>query len=107
MFPGIRTYIALSLIVETGDFNRFAKGNTYATSLGLAPGEHSSSTSVNQLGISKAGNTHPRCLLIEAPKVICKGTIGHKSKEIRFRQNGQETDVIVYADRANTRFRSK
>lgn len=79
-FLGIRTHTALSLIVETGDFKRFAKGNTYAAFLGLAPGEHSSSKNVNRLGISKAGNTHLRCLLIEATKSICKGAIGHKSK---------------------------
>ena len=106
-FLGIRTHTALSLIVETGDFNRFAKGNTYAAFLGLAPGEHSSSTNINRLGISKAGNTHLRCLLIEAAKGICKGAIGHKSKELRSRQNGQAADVIAYADKANTRLRSK
>ena len=106
-FLGIRTHTALSLIVETGDFNRFAKGNTYAAFLGLAPGEHSSSTNINRLGISKAGNTHLRCLLIEAAKGICKGAIGHKSKGLRSRQNGQAADVIAYADKANTRLRSK
>ena len=88
-FLGIRTHTALSLIVETGDFKRFAKGNTYAAFLGLAPGEHSSSTSINRLGISKTGNAHLRCLLIEAAKSICKGAIGHKSKELRSRQNWQ------------------
>ena len=64
-FLGIRTHTALSLIVETGDVKRFAKGNTYAAFLGLVPGEHSSSDNVNRLGISKAGNTHLRCLLID------------------------------------------
>ena len=106
-FLGIRTHTALSLIVETGDFKRFAKGNTYAAFLGLAPGEHSSSTSINRLGISKAGNTHLRSLLIEAARGLCKGAIGHKSKELRSRQSGQSADVIAYADKANTRLRSK
>ena len=106
-FLGIRTHTALSLIVETGDFKRFAKGNTYAAFLGLAPGEHSSSKSVNRLGITKAGNTHLRRLLTEAARGICKGTIGHKSKELRSRQSGQSAAVIAYADRANTRLRSK
>ena len=106
-FLGIRTHTALSLIVETGDFKRFAKGNTYAAFLGLAPGEHSSSTSINRLGISKTGNAHLRCLLIEAAKSICKGAIGHKSKELRSRQNGQSAEVIAYADKANRRLRSK
>lgn len=106
-FLGVRTHTALSLIVETGDFNRFAKGNTYAAFLGLAPGEHSSSENVNRLGISKAGNTHLRRLLIEASKGVCKGAIGHKSKELRSRQSGQPAEVIAYADKANTRLRSK
>ena len=34
-------HTALSLIVETGEFERFAKGNVYAAYLGLAPGERS------------------------------------------------------------------
>ena len=106
-FLGIRTHTALSLIVETGDFKRFAKGNIYAAFLGLAPGEHSSSSNVNRLGISKAGNAHLRCLLIEAAKGLCKGAIGHKSKALRSRQNGQSAEVIAYADKANTRLRSK
>jgi transposase len=94
-------------ITETGDFKRFAKGNTYAAFLGLVPGERSSSTNINRLGISKTGNTHLRCLLIEAAKGICKGVIGHKSRELRSRQSGQPADVIAYADKANTRLRSK
>jgi transposase len=106
-FLGIRTHTALSLIVETGDFKRFPKGNIYAAFLGLAPGEHSSSSDKNRLGISKAGNTHLRRLLIEAAKSICKGSIGYKSKALRSRQSGQPAEVIAYADKANTRFRSK
>ena len=93
--------------METGDFKRFAKGNTYAAFLGLAPGEHSSSTSINRTGISKAGNTHLRTLLIEASKGICKGRVGSKSKELCSRQNGQSAEIIAYADRANERLRSK
>ena len=106
-FLGIRTHTALSLIVETGDFERFAKGNTYAAFLGLAPGEHSSSTSIHRLGISKAGNKHLRTLLIEASRGLCKGAVGHKSKELRSRQKGQAAEIIAYADKANTRLRSK
>lgn len=79
-FLGIKTHTALSLIVETGDFERFAKGNQYASYLGLAPGENSSSDSIHRLGITKAGNSHLRQLLIEASSGICKGAVGHKSK---------------------------
>lgn len=106
-FLGIKTHTALSLIVETGDFHRFAKGNIYASFLGLAPGESSSGDHTNRTSISKAGNSHLRLLLIEASKGICKGTIGHKSKELRSRQNGNPAEVIMYADKANTRLRGK
>ena len=93
--------------METGDFSRFAKGNTYAAFLGLAPGEKSSGGKVNRTGVSKAGNTHLRCLLVEAAHGICRGKVGHKSKELRARQAGNTADVIAYADRANTRLRGK
>ena len=86
---------------------RFAKGNIFAASLGLAPGEHSSGSGVHRLGITKAGNTHLRTLLIEAASGICKGAIGHKSKALKARQAGQDSEVIAYADKANTRLRSK
>lgn len=74
-FLGIKTHTALSLIVETGDFERFAKGNTYAAYLGLAPGENSSGEHIYCGGITKAGNSHLRQLLIEAAGGICKGAI--------------------------------
>ena len=106
-FLGIKTHTALSLVVETGDFARFVKGNTYAAFLGLAPGESSSGDKINRTGISKAGNRHLRLLLIEAARGICKGAVGHKSKELRSRQNGNPAEVIAYADKANTRLRSR
>lgn len=106
-FLGIKTHTALSLIVETGDFERFAKGNIYAAYLGLAPGEKSSSDDINRLGITKAGNQHLRLLLIESAGGICKGAVGHKSKDLRQRQNGNPVNVIAYADKANTRMRSR
>jgi transposase len=106
-FLGIKTHCALSLIVETGDFKRFAKGNIYAAYLGLAPGENSSGDKTKRLGISKAGNRHLRQLLVEAAEGICKGRIGHKSKILKQRQRGNTAEVIAYADKANTRLRSR
>lgn len=105
-FHGIQTHTALSLLVETGNFSRFAKESTYAAFLGLAPGENSSGEKINRTGISKAGNRHWRQLLIEAARGICEGAIGYKSKELRASQSGNTAEVITYADRANTRLRS-
>ena len=104
---GIQTYTALSLIVETGDFKRFRKGNTYAAFLGLAPGESSSGEKISRTGITKAGNSRLRTLLIEAATGICKGRVGHKSKALCARQAGNPEEVIAYADRGNIRMRSK
>lgn len=70
------------------------------------PGENSSGEKVNHTGITKAGNSHLRSLLIEAAEGICKGAIGHKSRELRARQNGNPAEVIAYADKANIRLRS-
>lgn len=106
-FLGIETHTALSLIVETGDFKRFAKGNIYAHFLGLAPGERSSGVHINRIGITKAGNNHLRTLLVEAAMGICRGTIGHKSKALRSKQQGCSAEIIAYADKANTRLRSR
>ena len=106
-FLGIKTHTALSCLVETGDFRRFAKGNIYSAYLGLVPGEDSSSDNINRLSIPKAGNSHLRKLLIEASKGICKGAIGHKSKDLKARQSGNVPEVIAYADKANERLRRK
>ena len=35
------------------------------------------------------------------------GCLGYKSKDLRARQNGNAADVIAYADKANTRLRSR
>ena len=104
---GIKTYTALALIVETGDFTRFAKGNIYAAYIGLAPGEKSSGPRTRRTGISKAGNSHLRTLLVESAGSICKGRIGYKSKVLKSRQKGNSAEVIAYADKANTRLRSR
>lgn len=106
-FIGIKTHTALSFVVETGDFKRFAKANNYASFLGLVPGEDSSGNKHNGLSITKAGNRHLRTLLTEAAQSYSRGQIGHKSIELKKRQLGNEPKVIAYADKANERLRRK
>lgn len=106
-FIGIKTHAALTLLVETGDFYRFSKGNIYSAYLGLVPGERSSSDNINRLGITKSGNKHARTTLIEAAQGICKGRVGAKSKALSARQKGNDPAVIAYADKANERMRRK
>jgi transposase len=104
---GMKTHTALAMIVETGDFRRFAKGNIYASYLGLAPGEASSGTHIHRTGITKAGNSHLRTLLVEVVNGFCRGIPGSKSKALKARQAGNPEEIIAYADKANLRLRRK
>ena len=104
---GIKTHTALSLIVEIGDFNRFEKAPRFAAFLGLVPSENSSAQSINRYGITKAGNSHLRRLLVEAAQGYTKGSIGYKSIALKQRQQGNAPEVIAYADKANERLRRK
>lgn len=106
-FIGIDTYIALSLLVEIGDFHRFTSAEHFASYLGLVPGEDSSGERVERKGITKGGNTRIRRLLTESAQCLSRGKVGHKSRALVRRQEGNSPKVIAYADRANTRLRRK
>ena len=62
---GISTLTGFALAVELGDWDRFT-GASIGAFLGLVPSEHSSGESRRQGGITKAGNSHVRRLLIES-----------------------------------------
>ena len=62
---GISTLTGFALAVEIGEWDRFT-GASIGAYLGLVPSEHSSGQSRRQGGITKAGNSHVRRLLIEA-----------------------------------------
>ena len=106
-FIGVKTHTALSVIVEVGDFKRFASAEKFASYLGLVPGEDSSGDSSKRLGITKAGNRHIRMLLIEAAQCYSRGQIGFKSKVLKARQAGNTPQIVAYADKANERLRRK
>ena len=106
-FLGIKTHTALSMVVEIGDFGRFEKAPKFAGFLGLVPSEESSSNDINRYGITKAGNTHLRRLLVEAAQSYTRGAIGHKSIALKHRQSGCSAEVIAYADKANERLRRR
>lgn len=106
-FIGIKTHTALSVIVEVGDFKRFASAEKFASYIGLVPGEDSSGDGQTRLGITKAGNRHVRMLLTEASQCYSRGQIGYKSKALKARQDGNTPQVIAYADKANERLRRR
>ena len=106
-FKGVATHTALSFAAEVGDFKRFPTAAHFASYLGLTPGEHSSGDSRNTLGITKAGNTHLRSLLVESAQCYNRGAVGQKSAAMKTRQKGNSEAVIQYADKASIRLRRK
>ena len=61
---GIETMTAFSLVVEAGVFSRFDTARSFSSWLGLTPSEHSSGEHVARGGITKAGNSHLRKLVV-------------------------------------------
>ena len=64
---GMALVNAATLIAELGDLSRFANPRQLMAYLGLVPSEHSSGASIKRGGLTKAGNSAARRLLIEAP----------------------------------------
>lgn len=63
---GMRLVAAATLVAEVGDITRFANPRQLMAYLGLVPSEHSSGSTRRQGGITKAGNSAARRMLIEA-----------------------------------------
>jgi transposase len=103
----VKTHTALSLIVEVGDFSRFPNAQQFSSYLGLVPGECSSGDNRRLGGITKAGNSHLRRLLVESAQCYTRGKVGYKSMALKGRQAEQEPRIIAYADRANERLKRK
>ncbi len=107
-FSGISTHTAVSFVSEIGDFTRFEKATYFASFLGLAPGIHASGLSSQNRGITKAGNSHLRCLLIEAAQSMSHSQLcGKKSLRLMAKQKDMNPLVVAYADKATQRIKKK
>ena len=104
---GIETNVALTLLAEIGDFNRFSKPTDFAAYLGLIPGEQSSGDKLRGTGITKAGNSTLRQKLTEAAKGYWRGRIGMKSATFKKFEKELPKEVTEYALKANTRLQRK
>ena len=62
---GVALVVAVTVVAEVGDFRRFTKARQLMAYLGLVPSEHSSGSSIRRGGITKAGNSLARRVLIE------------------------------------------
>ena len=104
---GIENNVALTLLAEIGDFNRFSKPTDFASYLGLIPGEQSSGDKVRGTGITKAGNSTLRRKLTESAKGYWRGRIGIKSATFKKLEKELPKEVTEYALKANTRLQRK
>ncbi len=103
-FKGIDTLTALTFIAEIGDFRRFRKAHEFMAYLGLVPSEYSSGEKRRVGGITKAGNSRLRKLLIESSWHY---RYYSPSKRLIMRRKGQSSETIAYADKAGRRLSKK
>ena len=98
---GMALVNAATLIAELGDLSRFANPRQLIAYLGLVPSEHSSGTSVKRGGLTKAGNSAARRLLIEA--AWCYRFPARISRELLLRQENQPRPIREIAGKAQLR----
>lgn len=98
---GMALVNAATLIAELGDLSRFANPRQLMAYLGLVPSEHSSGASVRRGGLTKAGNSAARRLLIEA--AWCYRFPARVSRELLLRQEEQPKPVREIAWKAQLR----
>lgn len=100
-FRGIDTVTAITLLAEIHDFRRFEHPRQLMSYLGLTPSEHTSGGDPNRGGITKAGNSRVRRMLIEAAwHYRHRPAVG---VALRKRREGQPPAVIAIADKAQQR----
>jgi transposase len=63
---GINLIAATTILSVTGDLKRFSTPRKLSAYFGLVPAEHSSGDNVNRTGLTKAGNTEARRILIQS-----------------------------------------
>ena len=98
---GMALVNAATLIAELGDLWRFSNPRQLMAYLGLVPSEHSSGASVRRGGLTKAGNSTARRLLIEA--AWCYRFPARVSRELLLRQEAQPKPIRAIAWKAQLR----
>lgn len=100
-FRGLDTLSALILLAEIVDFRRFRRPRELMAYLGLVPSEYSSGERHARGGLTKAGNTSARRILIEAAwhyrhRPTVRGRVGRRTQ-------GQPAAIVSQAWRAQQR----
>ena len=98
---GMALVNAATLIAELGDLSRFANPRQLMAYLGLVPSEYSSGASIKRGGLTKAGNSAARRLLIEASWTY--RFPARVSRELLLRQESQSKPIREIAWKAQLR----
>lgn len=98
---GISELSALTLLVEVGDFARFASAHEFMGFTGLTASERSSGERRRQGSITKTGNAHLRRVLVEAAWAAQRRP--SFGPTFRRRVAGQTPEVVRYVMQAQER----
>jgi len=103
---GFDTFGAMAMVAEVGDFRRFATAQGFMDYVGLVPSEHSSGETVRRGGITKAGNSHCRHVLIQASWTLVSSAprVGHR---LRAQWEGRPPWLTTLALRAMKRLHKR
>ncbi len=93
---GVKLITAMTVMAEIGDLTRFDSPRQLMKFLGLVPSEHSSGAKTRRGGITKAGNSHVRRVLVEAG--WCYRFNARKSAHIqeRARKTSESVQAIAW-----------
>lgn len=98
---GIGFIAAVTLAAEVGDMTRFRNAPAFMAYTGLVASEHSSGQSRRQGGITHAGNSSIRHVLVQAAHNARR--VPHRSWAQQQRQDGLPADLIELGWKAQTR----
>lgn len=98
---GIDTLSAMIILAEVHDIGRFKHPRQLMAYLGLIPSESSSGPRERRGGITKAGNSHVRRVLVEASKHYRhRASVG---PALRKRRRDQPSPIVAHAEKAHSR----
>jgi len=96
--PGIGILIAMELLVELADIERFKTADEIASYMGLTPSEYSTGQYVRQGRITRCGNTRARVCLIESSWHLIVKDLFWRGKYLKLKyRRGAKRAIIAIA----------
>ncbi len=103
---GIGPLIALTLVLEIGDFARFRNHGEFASYLGLVPSEHSSGERIRRGHLTGMGHSYLRSLLIQAAWVAIRKDPELRRVYDRLAVGGKQRAIVAVARKLAHRIRT-